>query len=81
MVNNVMKICKASMTRSDYQVSFKNGLNQTILKYLKDTKAELESKGYIATLEMAIEDLEDKIKYPSAFISESEQIISEDLKN
>jgi hypothetical protein len=54
---------------------------QVLLNFLKDMKNDLEKKGYVATLEMAIEEVENQIKYPNTFISEQEQIISEDLKN
>lgn len=43
-----------------------------LLDYLKNKKSELESQGYIATLELAIEDIEDKLKYPDTFTSDKQ---------
>ena len=36
-------------------------LQVVLLTYLKDTKKELEEEGFIATLDLAIEKLEEKI--------------------
>ena len=40
----------------------KNEFQNILLKFLKDTKADLEKKGLIPTLEEAIEQLEEQIR-------------------
>jgi hypothetical protein len=42
-------------------MQLKEQFEKILLQYLKDTKRELEEKGYIATLDIAIQELEEKI--------------------
>ena len=56
-----------------------------LLQYLKDTKAEQEKKGFIATIELAIEELEEQIaeeeteKIETGYIPEGAEADYEDF--
>lgn len=45
----------------DYFEDYKNSVNKLLLKFIKDSKVEMEAEGYIPTLDLLIERMEERI--------------------
>lgn len=78
MVNNVMRICKQCMNKE-----IENLIRKSMVKDIEIKMLDKELDGLIISKEIVLEILRDLTEniYPDSFKSESEQIISEDLKN